>query len=297
MSGAHRFGVVALLGAPNTGKSTLLNALVGQKVSAVAPKPNTTRLRVTGIVSEPDWQALLTDTPGLVAVEPGAEKHLHGRMRRAAGASLAEADLALFLASHDVPLPEGLLQGLAFKPKRTALLVNKCDSGGERSAALLERLKAKLKPDAAFLISARKHEGLDAVREWLARSLPEGEAQYEGDEITLMTLRDLAPEVVREKALLFMQDEVPHSLAVVLEDYKERENGVHAIIATIFVERESQKGIVIGQGGAMLKKIGSAARQEMEQLAGGKVFLQLWVKVRKDWKRDSGFLQGLGYPG
>jgi GTP-binding protein Era len=246
-------------------------------------------------VTEPSWQALLTDTPGLVAVESGAEKYLHGRMRQAAGSSLAGADLALFLASHDVPMPEGLLKGLAFKPKCTALLVNKSDSGGERSVALLEKLKARLAPDAAFLISARKREGLEALKEWLARMLPEGEAQYGADEITLMTLRELAPEVIREKALLFMQDEVPHSLAVVLEDYRERENGLHAITATLFVERESQKGIVIGQGGAMLKKIGSAARLELEQLAGGKVFLQLWVKVRKDWKRDSGFLQDLGY--
>lgn len=294
---AHRFGVVALFGPPNAGKSTLLNALVGAKVSAVAPRPNTTRLRVSGVATRPGWQALLTDTPGLVAVPAGSEQHLLGRMRRAAGASLAEADLGILVASPDTQLDEALLAGLSLKPAKLMVAVNKADADPAAAEALRARLEAELKPSGSLVLSARRKENLAPLELWLAARLPEGEAQYGEDEITLMTLRELAPELIREKALLHLDEEVPHSLAVGLESYHERGDGLHHIQANLYVEREAQKGIVIGKGGAMLKRIGSSARQDLEALCGAKVHLELWVKVRKHWKKDRAFLAGLGYEG
>jgi GTP-binding protein Era len=285
----QRFGTVALVGAPNVGKSSLLNALLGQKLAIVAPKAQTTRLAVRGILTRPGWQAVLADTPGLL--EPA--NLLEESMRKASLQAIEDADLVLVLASWDVPRSHALPAGLKLDPSVTAVVLNKSDSAPEKDQAALKLKLASL--PRQFEVSARKKTGLAALEQWVAENLPEGPAQYGEDELTDQNLRQAAAEIIREKALLFARQEVPHSLAVEVEDYKEREDGIHEITATIYTERESQKGIVIGKKGALLKKIGSAARQEIENLAQSKVFLRLWVKVREDWKKDAAFLKRVGY--
>jgi GTP-binding protein Era len=287
--GGFRCGVVALVGAPNVGKSTLFNALLGQKIAIVAPKAQTTRLRVRGIMNRPGWQAILVDTPGLM--DPG--NLLEKGMRQASLETLDDADLVLYLASWEVKASHQLPAGLKLDPARTVAVINKVDSAPPEELARLRASLASL--PRQLEISARKKTGLDLVEKLLAGSLPEGPALYPEDELTDITLRQSAAEIIREKALLFTEDEIPHSLAVEIEEYKERDNGVHAITATLYVERDSQKGILIGKSGGLLKKIGSSARLEMEQLVQAKVFLTLWVKVAKDWKKDPLFLKRIGY--
>jgi GTP-binding protein Era len=276
--------VVALVGAPNVGKSTLFNALLGQKVAIAGPKPQTTRLVIRGILTRPGWQAILVDTPGLL--EPS--NLLEASMRRGAQEALKDADLVLYLASVDVPASWSA-PGLGKAPALG--LLTKADERQGREAlwaALSSRFPRVLE------VSARKKTGLKELEAALAGALPEGPALYGEDELTDQSLRQAAAEIIREKALLFTRQEVPHSLAVGIEEYREREDGIHAVTATLYVERESQKGILIGAQGAHLKKIGSAARAELEGMAGAKVFLKLWVKVAKDWKKDAAFLKRLG---
>lgn len=294
MSGApFRSGIVALVGPPNAGKSTLMNALLGERLAIVAPKPQTTRRVLRGVLNLPGAQAVLVDTPGLLA----GSNALEWGMRQQALENLRGADLALLLVSRDTakawtaadlpPLPRG----------RCAVVATKADLGGQAAAEELARSTAQaLGVERHLAVSALKARLLPLV-DLILRSLPEGPPLFEDpDQLTDSDLRTAAAEMVREQALLVCRDEVPHSVAVGVDQYLEREDGVHAISATLYVERESQKAIVIGKGGARLKQIGTRARAQIEALAQAKVYLKLWVKVAKDWKKDPRFLKELGYP-
>jgi GTP-binding protein Era len=285
---------VALVGPPNAGKSTLLNALLGQKLAIVAPKAQTTRRVQRGILDQPGFQAVLVDTPGLLE----GRNALEWGMRQQALASIRDADLVLALVSRDTKAA-WLGPSAPRLPRRRCVVVATKSDAGSQSAAddlALEMATALGGMERWLAVSAMRRRGLDSLLAMMAAALPEGPPLFAADQLTDSTLREAAAEIVREKTLLLCREEVPHSVAVGVDQYREREDGLHEIHATVYVERESQKGIVIGKGGERLKAIGTRARGDLERLAGAKVFLQLWVKVSKDWKQNPGFLKELGYP-
>jgi GTP-binding protein Era len=243
------------------------------------------------MLNRPGLQLVLTDTPGLLV----PKNLLETSMRKGADEALHEADAVLVLVSPDTAGDFALPDGLALDPAKCILVINKADAfsrdrGFEVAVKLLETLKLK----EVVNISAKKKEGLETLVKLLAERAPEGPALFPEEDLSDMDLRQTAAELIREKALLFTRDEVPHSLAVSIERYHERADGLHEVEAALFVERESQKGIVIGAGGQRLKQISQSARQDLERLAGAKVFLKVWVKVAKDWKKDHNFLKNIG---
>ncbi len=293
----HRSGFVAVIGRPNVGKSTLMNQLLGHKVAIVSPRPQTTRTCIRGILTRPDAQIIFVDTPGL-------HKPLHklGEVMVAAAASaIPDADVVLFVVDVSVMLTEEDQMIARMIRQRTSnpviLVLNKMD------LLLPERVKPHteaywaLVPDHAgwMMTIATEAVNLDKLLDMVIAHLPEGPRYYPGDLITDQTEREIAAELIREQVLRFTREEVPHSVAVVVEEYKERETGGVYIAATIYVEKESQKGILIGAGGQMLRRIGTAAREEIERMVGGKVYLDLWVKVSKNWRRDLQRVRRMGY--
>jgi GTP-binding protein Era len=294
VSPAFRSGTVALLGPPNAGKSTLLNALLKQKLAIVAPKPQTTRRVLRGVLALPGAQAVLVDTPGLLE----GRNALEWGMRQQAMATMRDADLVLALVSRDTKQAWLGPSAPRLPRRRSVVVVTKSDEGrfADAEALAAEMAGALGGVERRLTVSALKRRGLDALLDVIREALPEGPALFPEDQLTDSSLRDAAAEIIREKALLLCREEVPHALAVGVDLYKEREDGLHEIHATLYVERESQKGIVIGKGGERLKAIGTRARADLERLAEAKVFLQLWVKVQKDWKQNPGFLKELGYP-
>jgi len=294
MSPAFRSGTVALLGPPNAGKSTLLNALLKQKLAIVAPKPQTTRRVLRGVLAMDNAQAVLVDTPGLLE----GRNALEWGMRQQAMATMRDADLVLALVSRDTRQAWLGPSAPRLPRRRSVVVVTKSDEGrsADAEALAVEMAEALGGVERRLAVSALKRRGLDALMDVIRESLPEGPALFPEDQLTDSSLRDAAAEIIREKALLLCREEVPHSLAVGIDLYKEREDGLHEVHATLYVERESQKGIVIGKDGERLKAIGTRARADLERLAEAKVFLKLWVKVQKDWKQNPGFLKELGYP-
>jgi GTP-binding protein Era len=288
-----RSGFVALVGKPNVGKSTLLNALLGQKVAIVSPRPQTTRVPMRGILSRPGAQIIFVDTPGI-----HQPNHALGRlMVDLAEKTLPNADVIGFLVDISQP-PSQLDRRIAAQVQRARgrklLLLNKVDVKPRGQRTYLEDYQALGEWEVELAISARKRLGLDVLLEAIVERLPEGPALYPDEQVTDQSEQQLAAELVREKVLYNTQHEVPHAVAVEVDTWEERE-GVTHIHMTINVEREGQKAILIGAGGAMLKKIGSAARHDIERLIGGQVFLELWVKVRPNWRDDSSALGWLGY--
>ncbi|MGB7496315.1 MAG: GTPase Era [Candidatus Acidiferrum sp.] len=280
-----RAGFVAIIGRPNAGKSTLLNRLVGQKVAIVTSKPQTTRNRIQGIVTRPEGQIVFVDTPGLHE----ASTALNRQMMREVAAALEGIDVLLMMvdASRTLPHADALLleKGARFGGK-TILALNKIDLVPKAKLLPLMDAFAKAFPFAALVpISARKGDGCPALLEEILKELPEGEAFFPEDQITDQPERFLASEIIREKAIDLTYHEVPHALAVVVDKFEESPKMVR-IHATLHVERDSQKKILIGHKGEMLKKIGTAARKELEKVLGNKVFLETFVKVVADWREN-----------
>ncbi len=301
----HRSGFIAIIGRPNVGKSTLINALLGQKITAVSPRPQTTRRRQLGILTLPHAQIVFMDTPGIHQARHKLGEFLNYEAEEA----LAGVDVILWLVdSSSAPTEDDLhiadlINSISLHTRRL-LVLNKIDllKVDEESARSEEYVKLLKQADVSAeantdvkQVSAAKRLGLGELLETLIQSLPERPPEYPEEQITDAYERDIAADLLREACLIQLRDEVPHSLAVRIDEFKERENGMAYIAATIFVERESQKGIVIGEGGKMLKSIGSAARKEIEGMGGRKVFLELRVKVSKDWRDNQNMLNQFGY--
>lgn len=292
---AHRCGYVAIVGRPNVGKSTLLNHIIGRKIAIVTPKPQTTRRRLLGIKTLPNAQVLFVDTPGLHA----ARGTLNTRMVEAATHALADADVALWVAdvavastAHD----QETAQRLAAAGKPVVVAANKIDSI-ERLALLpfLEGLSKQLPQAEIVPISATTGENVDVLMQRLCAVLPEGPALYPGDEITDETERAIVAEIVREKVMLETRDEIPYAVAVTIDSFEEKPDRQLVVIkATIHVERESQRPIVIGNHAQRVKAIGQAARADIEELTGGRVFLELFVKVSPGWTKQPSRLKEFG---
>ena len=299
MENIHKAGYAAIVGRPNVGKSTLLNYFLGQKVAAVSPRPQTTRRKQLGILTLENAQVIFVDTPGL-----HTPHHKLGEyMNEEAATSLDDADVIVWMVEVNVmPTEEDLLIGQRLAEKRqlapTLLALNKddlLDAEGNRLSLHLAAYQSLLPQAQPYLLSAAKGQGCSELLQAILAHLPDGEPFYNEEEITDFYERDIAAELIREAALLHLREEVPHGIAVRVDEFTERgDTGAH-IHATLFVEKESHKGIVIGQGGEMLKKIGMAARQEIEKMSGRKVFLELRVKVNKNWRSNVDALRLMGY--
>jgi len=288
-------GFVSILGRPNSGKSTLLNKLTGMKLAIVAPKPQTTRTSIQGVMNAPGAQIVFVDTPGIHK----PDSLFNRRMLDTVRAALDQRDLLLYVVDATRRASEEDREAVALVAgARTPalLLLNKIDALKDKRALLelIEKYRSAFSFDAYLPLSALTGDGLDALRAELVKRLPEGPAYFPDDYITDQPERFMAAELIREKILLAAREEVPHSVAVAVEDWKETER-LTRISASIYVERDSQKGILIGAGGSMLKKIGTEARIEMERLFGRKIFLELFVKVRPKWREDPKFLDAVDW--
>jgi len=293
-------GMVAIVGPPNAGKSTLLNHFLGQKISIVTPKPQTTRNRIAGIVNEKEYQVVFLDTPGLHK----SEEPLNVEMVKIAMESLAEVDLVLFLVDVSLPLQEknknaknAELSTYIEKIDCPAIMVlNKIDLIDRKMVLPMIESYTNLFPFQSVIpLSALKGDGTQNLLQEILSLLPVGPRMFPEDIPTDATERFLCAEIVREKVFLLTSQEIPYSTAVVVESFKENEQKkLVTIHATIVLEKNSQKGIIIGKGGKKLKSIGIAARKDIEALLGLKVLLKLWVKVKKKWTQDENFLKELG---
>ena len=293
-----RTGYIAIIGRPNVGKSTLVNALLGQKIAAVSPKPQTTRKRQLGILTTDKYQLVFVDTPGIHS----ARHKLGEFLNQEAEESIEGVDVILWLVDSSVkPADEDKQIALLLSklPRRTQLVLaaNKMDLvPAEALTPRLEAYQALVKKDAkAVSISAAQNQNLDELVELLVSLSPFRAPEFDEEQVTDSYERDIAADLIREACLHKLREEVPHGVGVRVDEFSERANGMLYIAATIFVERNSQKGILIGEGGQMMKSIGSAARKEIEDMGGRKVFLELRVKVLKDWRNDENALQRFGY--
>ncbi|WP_029356187.1 GTPase Era [Bosea sp. 117] len=281
-----RCGFVALIGAPNAGKSTLTNALVGTKVSIVSHKVQTTRSLVRGIAIEGATQIILVDTPGIFAPKRRLEK----AMVRSAWSGAGDADAVMLLVDARAGITEevdAIMRGLAEVRRPRAIVLNKIDLiPRENLLTLASAIADKLSFDKLFMISALKGDGLAEMRQWLAATMPPGPWLYPEDQISDAPMRMLAAEITREKLFLRLHDELPYRSTVETESWKELRDGSVRIEQTIFVERESQRKIVLGKGGETIKAISSAARAELAEIVESKVHLFLFVKVRENWADD-----------
>lgn len=289
------FGFVALIGRPNVGKSTLMNHLIGQKISITSRKPQTTRNRVLGIETEGDYQIVYVDTPGLHREEKHAINKL---MNRAAQSSLGDVELVLFLVDpfHWTDDDEMALGKVKFSGRPVVLVINKIDEVKDKESLLplIEKLSHELDFKAIVPVSALKGNNIGELRKLIRSVLPEGDHMFPDDSVTDRSSRFLAAEIVREKLMRQMGDELPYSSTVEIEEFKE-EGNLLRISAAILVERQGQKKMIIGAGGSRIKKIGSEARIDMEKLFDSKIFLRLFVKVKAGWADDERALKSLGY--
>ncbi|MFT5814334.1 MAG: GTP-binding protein Era [Psychroserpens sp.] len=289
-------GLIAIVGRPNVGKSTLLNTLLGQKVSITSRKPQTTRHRILGILTEGSNQAVLVDTPGLHSEEKRAINRL---MNRAASSTLAEVETVVFLVegTHWTSDDDMVLTKIKNSGAPCVLVVNKIDNIQDRDTLLPHLQKLGAMHDFADIvpISASKGENVDAIKKICINALPEGDFWFPEDYITDRSSRFMASEIVREKLIRFTGDELPYSTTVEIEQFKIDDKGILHINALILVERTTQKRMVIGNKGEKLKVIGQEARRDMENLFERKVFLETWVKVKSGWADDERALRSLGY--
>ena len=293
---ATHAGLIAIVGRPNVGKSTLLNALLGQKISITSRKPQTTRHRILGILTQDNRQAILVDTPGLHSEEKRAINRL---MNRAATSSIAEVELIVFLVegTHWTADDELVLNKIKKSGSPCILVVNKIDNITDKDDLLphLQKLGAMHNFTDIVPISASKGNGVDTIGKLCLESLPESGFWFPEDHITDRSSRFMASEIIREKLIRFTGDELPYSTTVEIEQFKMDDKGIIHINALVLVERDSQKRMVIGNKGERLKTIGQEARRDMENLFDSKVFLETWVKVKSGWADDERALRSLGY--
>ena len=296
MNENFKSGFVALVGRPNVGKSTLMNHLIGQKIAITSEKPQTTRNRIQTVYTDKRGQIIFLDTPGIHK----AKNKLGQYMVNVAEGTLNEVDVIMWLVEPTTYIGAGEqhIAELLSKVKTPVILaINKIDTVKDEEiiAKAIDTYK-NVCPFAEIVpVSALRNQNTDKMTELLFQYLPYGPQYYDEDTVTDQPMLQIAAELIREKALRLLQDEIPHGIAVTIEQMKERDNGIFDIEATIVCERDSHKGIIIGKGGAMLKRIGSQARREIENLMGAKVNLQLWVKVRKEWRDSELYMKNYGY--
>ena len=287
-----RVGFVSIFGKPNAGKSTLLNALLGEKLAIISPKVQTTRHRIKGILTSPDYQVVISDTPGII--QP--KYKLQEKMMQAVKSSLEDADLALLLVAADESPEESdnIFSSLSLKVP-AIVLINKVDVvGAAELHAMEEFFKSRPYCKKVIRISALHHQHIDVLMQTILDYLPEGEPFFEGDDISDLPTRFFVSELIREKIYFLYQQEIPYETTVLVKSFEEKTT-LTKIVADIIVQRESQKAIILGEGGRMIKELGSEARKDIEAFIGRKVFLELFVKVRPKWRDNELFLKEYGY--
>jgi GTP-binding protein Era len=289
---SHKAGFVSIIGNPNAGKSTLMNALVGEKLSIITPKAQTTRHRILGIVNEEDYQIVFSDTPGII--KPRYE--LQDSMMSSVKGALSDADLILFMTDINEEYDENdVLEKIIDTTIPMIVLINKIDNATqEQVEEKIAFWQEKLDPKHIFAISALKKYNLEGIMATVLDYLPEHDPFYDKEDLTDRNQRFFVSEIIREKIFTNYQKEIPYSTEVIIKEFKEEEN-ITRISAEIIVERDSQKNILIGKGGASLKKVGTEARKDIEKFLDQKVFLETFVKVIPDWRSKKNYLKSFGY--
>lgn len=289
---SHKAGFVSLVGKPNVGKSTLMNALVGEKLSIVTPKAQTTRHRILGIVNEPEYQIVFSDTPGVIKPVYGMQES----MMSFVNGSLVDADIVLFVTDINEKYDESdVIEKLSKTSSPIAVVINKIDKSNEELVKeKINYWQDKLNPKAIFAVSALHDHNVPAVMQFILDHLPEHPAYYEKDALTDKNERFFVSEIIREKVFKLYDKEIPYSTEVIITAFKEEPKLIR-ISSEIIVERDSQKNIIIGKAGEMLKKVGTYARKDMEEFLQKKVFLEMFVKVIPDWRNRKNYLKNFGY--
>ncbi|AWI12887.1 GTPase Era [Caldibacillus thermoamylovorans] len=291
----YKSGFITIIGRPNVGKSTFLNKVIGQKIAIMSDKAQTTRNKIQGVLTTEEAQMIFIDTPGI-----HKPKHRLGQfMIKVATNTLNEVDLILFMVNASEGFGRGeefILEKLQGIQTKVFLVINKIDLvHPDDLITIIDRYKDKFPFSEIVPISALEGNNVDHLLHTIQKYLPEGPQYYPSDQVTDHPERFIIAELIREKVLQLTREEIPHSVAVIIEKIETRENGTVHIMAAIIVERDSQKGIIIGKQGSMLKEIGKRARTDIENLLGSKVFLELWVKVQKDWRNKVSLLKEFGY--
>jgi GTPase len=292
---SFKSGFVSIIGRPNVGKSTLLNHVIGQKIAIMSDKPQTTRNKIQGVYTENDAQIIFIDTPGIHK----PQHKLGDFMMKVAYQTLREVDLILFVVDAKEGYGGGdqfIIEQLQSVKTPVFLVINKIDLiHPDQLLQFIDQYRTKFDFTEIIPISALQGNNVNTLKEQIIQHLDEGPQYYPADQVTDHPERFIVSELIREKVLQLTREEIPHSIAVGIEQMKQREGGTVYIGATIVVERTSQKGIIIGKQGAMLREIGKRARGDIEALLGSKIFLELWVKVQKDWRNKPGFLRDFGF--
>ena len=296
MKKGYKSGFVTLIGRPNVGKSTLMNHLIGQKIAITSEKPQTTRNRIQTVYTDERGQIIFLDTPGIHK----AKNKLGEYMVNVAQNTLKEVDVILWLVEPTTFIGAGerhIAEQLSKIKTPVILVINKIDTvkSKEEILTFIAAYKDILNFAEIIPVSALKEMNIEDVKSSIFKYLPAGPQFYDEDTVTDQPMRQIAAELIREKALRMLDDEIPHGIAVVIDQMKERSNGIIDVDATIVCERDSHKGIIIGKGGSMLKRIGTAARMEIENLMDTKVNLKLWVKVRREWRDSDMYMKNYGY--
>lgn len=290
----HKSGFVNIVGNPNVGKSTLMNDLVGERISIITRKAQTTRHRITGIVNTPDYQIVYSDTPGVLKPKYKLQKS----MLEFSEGALTDADVLIYVSDvvEDPEKNRDFLDRVAREKVPVLLVINKIDllSGNEDLERIVEKWHERLPAAEIFPTSAKEHFNVDNLKRRIVELLPVAPPYFGKDALTDKPARFFVTEIIREKLLLDYDKEVPYSSEVVVEKFEEKEESIH-IMAVIYVERDSQKGIIIGKGGSKIKKVGIEAREDIEQFFGKRVFLEIFVKVEKDWRNRDNKLRAFGY--
>ena len=295
MEKQKKSGFVALIGRPNVGKSTLMNHLIGQKIAITSARPQTTRNRIQTVYTDDRGQIIFLDTPGIHRAKHKLDEYMVGAAER----TIKDSDVVLLLVEPTTYIGAGeqhILEILKQVKAPVILVINKIDTVDKKDILKYIGAYERMFPFSEIIpVSALKSDNLDTVLEVIMKYLPCGPMYYDEDTVTDQPMRQIAAEIIREKALRCLQDEIPHGIAVTVEKMKERPDGLFDIEAEIICEKESHKGIVIGKGGAMLKKIGSSARHDIEAMMDARVNQKIWVKVRKEWRDNDMYLKSYGY--